>query len=188
MSPAPGSRARLILIGYRGCGKTTVGRRLAERLGWEFVDTDRLVEQAAWRTIREIFEQQGEAAFRTLESHAVALAVSSAQRVISVGGGAVLSDDNRRLLREAGTCVWLTASSAELARRTSGDPQTAATRPALSDADARQEVRTLLAQREPLYRELAEHTIDTEGRTPEAVTEIVAELFSGPAPTAEQAG
>jgi shikimate kinase len=186
VSPARGPRPRLILIGYRGCGKTTVGERLAERLGWEFVDTDRLVEQAAQQTIRQIFEQQGEAAFRTLESDALAQAVSRPRCVISVGGGALLSDDNRRRLRDAGTCVWLTASPDELARRTSDDPQSAATRPALTDADARAEVRALLAQREPLYRELAEHTIDTEGRTPEAVTELVAKLFSGPARTAEQ--
>lgn len=188
MSSAPGPRPRLILIGYRGCGKTTVGERLAERLGWEFVDTDRLVEQAAQRSIREVFEQQGEAAFRTLESHAVALAVSRARCVISVGGGAVLSDENRRRLRDAGTCVWLTASPDELVRRTSGDPQSAATRPPLTDVDAREEVQRLLAQRESLYRELAEHTIDTEGRTSEAVIEMVAKLFSDPARTAEQTG
>jgi len=122
----------VILIGYRGCGKTCVGRELAARLHWPFVDTDEQVEATAGRSIREIFEQDGEVAFRQLEPRAIADVTRASGQVIAVGGGALLSAANRAALRQAGVCVWLTAPATELRRRLRADPRTGATRPALT--------------------------------------------------------
>jgi shikimate kinase len=173
----------VILIGYRGCGKTSVGRLLATRLGWTLVDTDERIEAAAGRSIRDIFAQGGEAAFRRLEADAVAEVARGTRQVISVGGGAVLSEDNRRTLRAAGVRVWLTAPAEELYRRMRGDPRDARTRPALTGRGGLDEVRHLLAEREPLYAELADHVVPTGQRSVEQVVEaILAALGSGGSP------
>jgi shikimate kinase len=169
VGPTPatrGSGARnLVLIGYRGCGKTAVGRVVAQRCGWAFVDTDERIVVAAGRTIRDIFAADGEPAFRQLESAVIAEVCRATHQVISVGGGAILSAQNRIRLRSAGACIWLTAPPAELFRRMQADPHDAATRPALTAAGGLAEVRHLLAQREPLYALLAQHVVDTTGRS-----------------------
>ena len=140
----------VILIGYRGCGKTCVGREVAARLGWTFVDTDERIE-AQGRSIRQIFEQEGEPFFRRLETDVIAEVTRGTEQVIAVGGGAVLSEANRTALRAAGLCIWLTAPVAELHRRSLADPRSLATRPALTPRSGLDEIRHLLAQREPLY-------------------------------------
>jgi shikimate kinase len=163
----------LILVGYRGAGKTAVGRAVARRLGWTFVDTDERIEAQAGQTIRELFAAHGEAHFRRLESQIVeALAVNNAQ-VIAVGGGAILSEANRERFREMGRCVWLTASPEELLQRTQADPRTVATRPPLTDLDALAEVRGLLAERTPLYAAVADQVVATEGLSVEQIADAV---------------
>ena len=87
------------LIGYRGCGKTVVGRQLAQRLGWSFVDTDQAVEEQAGRTIREIFQTDGEMAFRRMEADLLDDALARRRCVVSAGGGAVLARRNRKAIR-----------------------------------------------------------------------------------------
>lgn len=158
------------LIGFRGCGKTSVARRLAALLNCECVDTDAVIEEASQRNVRDVFELEGEAGFRKLESTALAAAlyVTPATtpdrrfvRVVSVGGGAVLLEENRARLRAAAICVWLTAAPATIIARLQADPRTSSLRPALTDMPLDEEVRTLLAQREPLYAALAAITIDT---------------------------
>ncbi len=102
------------LIGFRGSGKTTVGRVLAERLGLHAVDSDDLIEQAAQATIREIFQREGEAGFRDREQNVVerlAREAAEAPRVVSLGGGAILREANRNQLAASGVCIWLTASA-----------------------------------------------------------------------------
>lgn len=164
----------IILVGYRGSGKSAVGAALAQRLGWTLVDTDADVERAAGCTIREIFATAGEPAFRTREAEAVAAAVAGVHRVISVGGGAVLRADNRSALRAAGVVIWLTAPAAELWQRMQHDPRNAATRPALTADGGLAEVQNLLTQREPLYAASAHHTLATSGRSiAELVTAIL---------------
>lgn len=176
----PGSP--LALIGLRGSGKTTVGRLLAGRIGRNFVDTDDLVEQAARRAIRDIFERDGEARFRELERRAVADALADAtSAVVSVGGGAVLLDENRRLLRERAACIWLTASAETLHRRIDADPTTADRRPPLIATAGVEGVRELLAAREPYYRETARHVIDTEHLEPDEIVERIVQAIGGPA-------
>ena len=175
----------LILIGYRGSGKTSVGRLVAEHLGWKLIDTDELTERAAGRSIAAIFADSGEAAFREMESDAAERAVGGTRRVISVGGGAVLAQANRDKLRQAGLCIWLTAPAEELHWRLQADPRSASQRPALTDASALEEVRRLLAIREPFYQALAHRVVDTSGRpVPEIAREVVA-IVSGDAGSAE---
>lgn len=171
----------ILLVGPRGAGKSTVGRLLAERLGWPFIDTDEMAARHAGATIREIFERQGEAVFRAYEASAIAGATEGVRAVISVGGGAVLSPGNRARLRRAGLVVWLTAELAELERRITADPATAEMRPALTPHGRHEELAHLLAVRDPLYAETAALTIDTTGRTAADVADaIVAHLQRSP--------
>lgn len=169
------------MCGYRGTGKSSVAAPLAERLGWSAVDTDRLVEAAAGMAIAEVFARHGEAAFRDLEQQAVATACQRTRVVVALGGGAVLREANRRRIREAGRVVWLTASPATLAARLAADSATGATRPALTDLSARDEVEAVLAQRAPLYRGLADLELETENRPPGAVAAAIARWLAADA-------
>lgn len=178
-------RQNLILVGYRGSGKTTVGRLAASALGWIFLDTDELVTHAAGRSIAAIFAQDGEPAFRQLESQAIGQAVAGTRRVISVGGGAVLLPANRQQLTAAGVCVWLTAPPEELHRRLAADPRSASQRPALTDAAGLEEVRRVLAIRQPLYQAVAQRVVDTFGRP---VEEVVREVLAAMSHSSTSAG
>jgi len=160
--PAPNN---LVLVGLRGCGKSSVGRLVARRLAWEFVDTDELIERKEGRTISAIFATDGEAGFREIERQAIEHAARGEHRVIAVGGGAVLLEANRRALRAAGLCVWLTAPPPELLRRLQADPHTATRRPALSRLPELAEIEKTLASRRPFYEALADQVLDTAGRT-----------------------
>jgi shikimate kinase len=143
----------IVLIGYRGSGKTTIGRRLADRLWWPFVDTDDLVVKAAGKSIADIFEQHGEKRFRDLEAEAVKEVAKLQEHVISLGGGAVLRRENVEILRKAEhKLVYLKCDPAELYKRIQADPDTASRRPNLTPAGGLEEITTLLAEREPLYR------------------------------------
>jgi len=175
---------RLVLIGPRGSGKSTVGRLLAQALRWDFVDTDSLVEVAAGRSIAEIFAFSGEPAFRKLETEALKQALARQRCVISVGGGAVASRENRARLENAGLCVCLMASAEELQRRLDADPAGQSRRPPLTQTPGLEEMRQVLAQRRPFYEALAQQMVDTDGRTPQDVAaEILARLGAWPAVT-----
>lgn len=177
--PGEPGAANLVLLGYRGAGKTTVGQRVAARLGWSFVDTDQRIEATTGRSIREIFEHDGEAAFRRTEAAVIQQVLRGRKQVISVGGGAVLSPANRQALRAAALCVWLTAPAEELHRRILGDPRSGVSRPPLTEGPALQEVRRLLAQREPLYAATAHHVVQTAGRSVEQVVDAVLKALTG---------
>ena len=175
----------IVLIGYRGCGKTLAGRALASALGWACVDTDDRIAATAGRTIRAIFEQDGEPAFRALETQVIAEIVRGTRQVIAVGGGAVLSAVNLAALRSAGACVWLTAPPEELHRRIQADSGSRVNRPALTGYDSLDEVRRLLTQREPLYAATAHHVVATAGQTPEQVMAAVLSAVTGGGPAAD---
>src|SRR5215218_8652222 len=131
----------VVLIGYRGSGKTTVGKRLADRLWQPFVDTDELIVRKAGKSIREVFEQEGEPAFRDLEAAVVRDALMLQEHVISLGGGALLREENRAALKASGhKVVYLKCEPAELYKRISADPETAAARPNLTVEGGLQEV------------------------------------------------
>lgn len=164
----------ITLIGYRGTGKSCVARRLAERLGLAAIDADEVIEQRAGRTIREIFAKQGEPGFRALERSVMAELLQRDAIVIAAGGGAVLNGDTRRDMQAAGPVIWLQASPATIAARLAEDATTRDRRPALTAADPLQEIVTLLAVREPLYRETASVAVVTDGRPVDSIVEEIA--------------
>ena len=169
------------IIGYRGCGKSRVGSLLAARLGLSFVDTDDVIEQRAGITIREIFQEEGEAGFRSREFAVVSEYLAKDRMVISVGGGAVLNERLRELMRQAGPVVWLQASVDTITQRLTSDPATNDRRPALTSLDLRSEILLTLSKRQPLYASTASFcvitdTLDAEG----VVVEIVTQLNGSP--------
>ena len=177
------ARDNLILIGLRGSGKSAAAVLLAERLGWNTVDTDELIGRQDGRSIRQIFETDGEAGFRALETQVLERAVRGRRQVLSVGGGAILSEHNRRLLRQASTCIWLTAPPEVLHRRLQTDTRTASSRPPLTDLPGLEEIRQLLQTREPLYAATADHVVDTAQRSiAQVVDAVVALVSSSPGP------
>jgi shikimate kinase len=163
----------LVLIGLMGAGKTTVGRRCAQRLDRAFVDTDDLVTTLAGMSVADIFASGGEARFRELERAAVAdVCQSPAPLVVACGGGTVIDADNRRRLRDAGTVVWLRAPVAVLAARV-GD---GASRPLLA-GDPRAALSRLEAAREVAYEATAAVVVETGDRDVDAVVDAVLEAF-----------
>jgi shikimate kinase len=168
-------KQHLFLIGYRGSGKTTVGRRLADRWSLPFTDSDEWIERQSGKSIRSIFAEDGEEAFRTLEEQAIEqLSLAVQPSVVSLGGGAILRSANRRRLREGGWSVWLQASPSELAQRIQADQATAERRPALTKLAGIEEIIQVLKQREPLYRETADLSVDTGGKPLEAIVDEIA--------------
>jgi shikimate kinase len=166
--------APIFLIGYRGTGKSTVARQVAERLGYDSVDADEEIEHRAGKSIAAIFAEEGEAAFRDLESQMIAELAHLQRYVIALGGGAVLRDTNRKAIRAAGTVVWLTAPVDVIVARLAADPATAGRRPNLTKPGGREEVEALLAERTPIYRECATLTVDTNGKTCAQVADEIA--------------
>jgi shikimate kinase len=164
---------QIVLTGFMATGKTEVGRRLARLLGRPFVDTDRLVEARAGRTVAAIFADEGETRFRTLERDAVAEACAVPEAVVATGGGTLLDPENRRRLAAAGPIVHLTAEPEVILRRV-GDPET---RPLLApdNGDRLGRVRALLAERAPVYA-VATHAVDTSTLTLDEVVERVRSL------------
>ena len=165
----------ITLVGYRGTGKSTLARELAARLHCEAIDADAEIEARAGSSIREIFAAEGEAGFRHREREVMAELLGRDQLVVAAGGGAVLDRDTRRLMREAGTVIWLQAAAEVIHQRLALDASTAARRPALTASPPLEEIRALLAVREPHYREVATFAIDTDGRT---VAEILEDALS----------
>jgi shikimate kinase len=166
----------IALVGNRGTGKTTVGRLLAQRLGWDWVDADDEVERRAQMSVADIFARHGEAAFRDWESDVLQGLVRRDRTVVALGGGVVLRAENRQALAGA-TVVWLAASPETLYRRIASDPATAARRPNLTEEGGLSEMVKLVDQRKDFYRQCATLLVDTEGKTPDEVAaEILARL------------
>ena len=167
------------LVGMPGSGKTTVGRAVAERLALRFVDCDNAIEARAGRSIAALFERDGEAAFRELESTLLRELVSVPGTLVSTGGGVVLSRENRELLRTQTRCVYLRASHELLWRRLRRDRR----RPLLRVADPEARLREMSAAREPLYEETATIVIDTQALTFDRLVDaVVRRIACDPAP------
>ncbi len=167
--------ASIILVGYRGSGKTTVGNLLAAQLGMKFIDTDAMVAKAGGVTIRDIFACIGQPYFQELEMEALAEVLAMPDVVIATGGGIVTRDENRQRLKRSGRPVVYLASDSELLHsRIQADANSAANRPSLTKlADGLTEVRHVLAIRDPLYREVATIVVDVTALTPQQVVEQI---------------
>jgi shikimate kinase len=183
-APAGASSRHVVLVGLMGVGKSTVGRRLAKELERPFADVDEQVELAAGRAIPAIFRHDGEEAFRRLEAEVLAgLVARPSPLVIAAGGGVVTRAENRAALAGRTVVVWLRGSAGFLARRT--DPTH---RPLLA-GDAEATLARLLAEREPLYRAVADLEVDVEpfhlgdDKPKRALARHIAELIAGPAAT-----
>jgi shikimate kinase len=163
----------LVLIGYRGCGKSTVGPLLARRLGWEFVDVDDIIVERAGRSIREIFVAESEDGFRRREREVCESLRKRRHHVIALGGGALTHPDVRMVARRLGKIIWLRAPAAVLWSRISKDPKSAAQRPDLTPQGGLPEVEELLRRREREYEAAAAHTVDTMSDDPDQVAEAI---------------
>jgi shikimate kinase len=170
---------RILLIGYRGTGKTTVGRFVASELRWAFADCDDAIEAAAGQSVAGIFEAEGESGFRDREAAALAELCGRNRLVVATGGGAVLREENRKLLRSAGFTVWLTARPETIWTRIETDPGTLHRRPNLTPTGGVEEVRKLLADREPLYREVADLAVDADRPSPDSVAATILKAWAG---------
>ncbi len=164
-SPSTAAMQNIVLIGFMGCGKTTVGQLLAEKLAWPFVDTDRLVVARARKSIPAIFKAEGEEGFRLRESAVLESLVDGGPRVVSTGGGIVTQERNEPLLRHLGFVVCLSASEDVIFERVSRNRN----RPMLHTPDPRQTVHDLLEIRRPLYARFAHMTVETAGLEPEEI-------------------
>ena len=163
----------IILIGYRGTGKSTVGRRLAVRLGRVLVSTDAEIVKRAKRTIPEIVAQEGWEYFRDLESSICRELSSRDQLVIDTGGGAILRTENIEALKKNGAVFWLTASVETIAKRIGGDNQ----RPSLTGAQSFvDEIKDVLRERTPKYQAAADHMITTDDRSIDQLVETLLAL------------
>jgi shikimate kinase len=180
--PAPSCPRRpgrgLALVGYRGTGKSTVGRILARQSQRTFLDADLELEARAGRSVSAILTEEGEPVFRDWEERTLAeLIERTPTAVIATGGGAVLREPNRRRLRDFGFVVWLTAEPDELACRLQSDPRGLAARPALSAHGTIGEIAGALQVRKPLYREVADAVIETDGKAPDQVAAAILECW-----------
>jgi len=163
----------ITLTGFMGSGKTAVGRRLAKRLGWQFVDVDDYIHQRAGKTIAQIFADHGEDVFRRLEQRAIRQLIRHDQQVIATGGGAFVNPENRRLLKAVGPVVCLTAQPKEIYQRVR---PTIASRPLLAGHPTVSRIQQLMGQRATAYAK-ADLTIDTTGLSIDEIVERIWEAI-----------
>ncbi len=154
-----GRKPNIVLVGFMGTGKTSVGRRLAAQLRMRYVDTDDIIERDSGRRISNIFSEDGESAFRDLESEAVCKASKLYNYVIATGGGAVLRETNMEALKQNGIIFCLTATPDEIYRRVRHQSH----RPLLQTPEPLAKIRSMLAERKPYYAE-ADYMVRTTGR------------------------
>jgi len=163
----------LILIGYRGAGKSTIGRRLADRLKMTFVDTDDLIEKRQGMPITDLVKSRGWGHFRKMENKIIEEISKKDHLIIAPGGGAVLDTDNVSALRRNGTMIWLKADRSTLLKRMKQDPQTNMRRPTLTGKGTSEELKEILSLREPIYERASEIQIDTSSLDVETVVENI---------------
>lgn len=177
METAKQIKGSIALIGMRACGKTTVGRLLAGLLGGTHIDTDLEVERRAGKAIARIFEEEGEKAFRRLEREVVESICRNPPLVIATGGGAVLDSTNRSLLKSIAYVTYLCVPESVLVRRLRMDDSKI--RPPLTNHLLEEEVAMLLAERDPIYREIADWVVEVGSASPLASARLIAGHFPG---------
>lgn len=174
-------RGHLYLTGYRGSGKTSVGKLLGTKLRRTVIDLDDCIEAEAGMSIREIFDREGEVGFRDRETNALKAVAHKSPSVISLGGGAILREENRKLIATTGQCVWLKVDADTVAKRLKRDSSTASRRPSLTSLPPREEIEALLAAREPLYQMASNLCVNAIGRPQRTIAnEILKALAAAP--------
>lgn len=171
------SRSNIFLVGPMGAGKTTLGKRLAELRGMDFADSDQEVERRTGVDIAYIFEKEGEAGFRKREKQVIGELTARSKLVLATGGGAVLEAENRAYLSSRGFVVYLHAPVEQQLRRTGHSSH----RPLLAGGNPREILERLLQARDPLYREVADLVIETEGRNARLLAQEIEQHLDRPA-------
>ena len=151
----------IVLIGFRGTGKSTVGKLLADRLERNFIDSDKYVEDSTGKTIKHIFEGDGEVRFRKIEADVIAKLSRMDNKIIAVGGGDIIREDNVKNLKDNGFLVLLEATPEIIHNRITQDEKTTQQRPSLTGKKPLNEIKHLLEQREHPYKNAADYTINT---------------------------
>lgn len=166
-------KSNIILIGFMGSGKTSVGISLAKKLSCPFQDTDQLIEKKAGITIKQMFETQGEEYFREYETNLLhELKLSLENTVISTGGGMPLRDQNARLLKDLGHVIYLQVEAETVLKRLASDTS----RPLLQSEDRKLRIEQLLSERAPLYKRAADHIIETDGKTVDEIIDNITQM------------
>ena len=164
----------IVLIGLRGCGKTTVGKLLAKRLGKQFVEMDELIVQRAGLSIPDIVDRYGWDIFRDLEEEVTRDVAMLDNIVNATGGGVVTKKENIHELKKKGKLVWLKASIDTLLKRIGNDEY----RPSLTGKSQREDMEAVFAERRPIYERVADVIIDTDGKTSEEIVEAIVKLYT----------
>jgi shikimate kinase len=164
---------RIALVGFRATGKSCVGQVLAKQLQWTFVDMDEALTAAFGQSIEAWVQAHGWEAFRQAEARLLRQLARQSHLVVATGGGVVIRDQNRGQLKENFFVVWLQASAESIATRLRQDPKTAAQRPALTALPLQQEIVTLLREREPWYREVADLAVATDAQEAETLAAAI---------------
>ncbi len=165
-------KSLIFLVGPMGAGKSTIGRLLASELNFNFRDSDRVIEERTGADIPWIFDMEGEDGFRERETAVLRELAGEIDTVVATGGGIVLRDQNREMMKSAGIVCYLTASIDQLVERTARDKK----RPLLQVENPRQKIIDLLTLREPLYHSAADFIVNTDRRSPKAVAQEIASL------------
>lgn len=168
-------KTNVFLVGPMGAGKSTIGRLLAAELNLRFRDSDRVIEERTGADIPWIFDMEGEEGFRERETSVLQELATENESVIATGGGIVLREQNRILMRSSGYVCYLTASIDQLVERTARDKK----RPLLQVENPRQKIIDLLALRDPIYRDAADFIVNTDRRSPKAVAQEIASFVQG---------
>jgi shikimate kinase len=171
----------VILIGYRGTGKSAVGKRLAEKLMMPFYDTDELIEREVGRSIRDMVAEEGWAYFRKREGDIIRKLAVMQRGIVATGGGAVLDEGNCDILKKHGLLIWLRADVMTMVERIRDDAKSKERRPTLLHDNAFRETEDNLKERLTVYRKLADFSIDTTGKSIDEIADAVCKFLSGTA-------
>ncbi|MFQ5862183.1 MAG: shikimate kinase [Candidatus Brocadiales bacterium] len=167
----------IVLVGFRGTGKTVVGKLVAQHLGWEFIDADDYLEKRTGKDIMTVFDKGGEKSFREMEEFIIAELCGLEHKVVAAGGGAVLSKKNVENMKRSGVVILLEADADTIYKRLQADPRTRRQRPRLTDRDLYDEIVHLLEYRRKYYKKAADYKIDTSKLTPEGIAQEIITTF-----------
>lgn len=168
----------LFLIGYRCSGKTTVGKSIAVKIGWSFVDSDTLVIQECGKSIKDIIDTEGWDAFRRMERSTLKRICTKDRQVVATGGGVVLDSDNVTAMQAGGKVIWLSAAAETIQKRMRQDKNTGDFRPALTDSGSEAEIEDLLLKRNPYYQSASDFIIGTDDLPVDEIARRIIENLS----------